>query len=88
MDTRRSGRRAGSNRVLFFVVVGLAAAVIVCALSGQTFGWSRLCGGGIALLGGFFLLLAEDKRWPLILLLVGLVLFFADSLLTLFNTGG
>lgn len=81
-------RTPGSNRTLFFVIVGLAALLILCAVATQTLGWTRLCGGGLFLVGALFALLAEDKRWPLLILALGLALFFADSLLAFLSSGG
>ena len=70
----------GPNRTVFFVIVGLALVIVLCGLTSQTVGWNRLCGGGMFVIGGIFLLLAEDKRWPVVILLMGLVLFFIDVL--------
>ncbi len=78
------GRRLDtSNRTVFVVIVALAAALIMCSLLTRTIGWMRLCGGGLILIGAFFLLLAEHKGWPAAILLVGLALFFWDTLIAL-----
>jgi membrane-bound ClpP family serine protease len=73
----------GPNRTVFYVIVGLAVSLITCALVTRAVGWTRLCGGGLLLMGAIFLLLAEDKRWPVILLLVGALLMAAEWLLGL-----
>lgn len=70
----------GPNRTVFFVILVLAGAVIMCGLLTQAVGAARLCGGGLLLVGGVFFLLAEDKRWPLVLVLIGLALFFGGAL--------
>lgn len=75
--------RPGSNRALFVVIVGLAAAIVLCGLLTQSFGWTRVCGSGVLIIGAIWLLLANDRRWPVIVLLLGLALFFADALLAL-----
>jgi hypothetical protein len=75
--------RPGSNRALFVVIVGLAAAIVLCGLLTQSFGWTRICGSGILIVGAIWFLLANDRRWPAIVLLLGLALFFSDALLAL-----
>ena len=81
MSVRRSPQRPGPNRLVFYAIVGLAVLIILCALVTPAVGWTRLCGGGLAVVGGVLLLLAEDKRWPALIVLAGLALFFADTLL-------
>lgn len=71
------------NRPLFFVIIGAAVLLILCALLTNAVGWTKLCGGSLLGVGGLFLLLAEKKWWPLLLILGGLVLFFAEVLLRL-----
>ena len=73
-------RMKSSNRVVFYAIIGLAVLLILCTVVTQTVGWTRVCGGGLLLVGGLFFLLAEDKRWPALILLAGLALFFWDVL--------
>ncbi len=88
MSVPRSPQRPGPNRLVFYAIIGLAVLVILCALVTPAVGWTRLCGGGLAVVGGIFLLLAEDKRWPALIVLAGLALFFADALLGGFPPAG
>lgn len=80
--TKRSSK-PGSNRALFVVIVGLAAAIVLCGLLTQSFGWTRVCGSGILIVGAVWFVLANDRKWPAVILLLGLALFFADALLAL-----
>ncbi|GEM_PF-6003882 len=73
-------RFTGSNRAVFFVILALAATIILCTVVTRSVGWMRVCGGGLFLVGGFFVLLAEDKRLPVLITLAGLALFFGDAL--------
>jgi hypothetical protein len=76
------------QRTLFFVIVGLAAAAIACCALGRWIGWFQFCGGILVVLGGVFFLLAEDRRWPVALLLLGLALFFGETLLNFIRALG
>ncbi len=87
MSDRRPARRPSSNRVVFYVIVGLAAVLILCGLVTQSIGWTRLCGGSLVVIGGAFFLLMPDKRRPILVILIGLALFFAESLLAWLTTG-
>jgi membrane-bound ClpP family serine protease len=78
MSRKRYSERLQSNRILFYAILGLAVLLILCSLVTQAVGWPRFCGGGLILTGAFFLLLAENKRWPALILLIGLLLFFVD----------
>jgi len=80
--TKRSSK-PGNNRALFVVIVGLAAAIVLCGLLTQSFGWTRVCGSGILIVGAVWFVLANDRKWPAVILLLGLALFFADALLAL-----
>jgi len=79
--------RSGSDRTLFYVILALAISIIVCGVLTQSFGWNRVCGSGVLVVGAVLFLLADDKKWPAVILLAGLALFFGDSLLALLPAG-
>lgn len=71
------------NRTVFFVIIGLAIILILCSLVTQAVGWPRFCGGGLILLGALLALTSEEKGWPIIMLLLGLAMFFGDVVVAL-----
>lgn len=75
-----------SNRTVFFVVIGLAVILILCSLVTQAVGWPRFCGGGLILLGAPLALSSEEKGWPIIILLLGLAMFFGDFVVALLGS--
>jgi fatty acid desaturase len=79
---RTTDPQRGPNRLIFVAILVLALALIVCSVLTNTFGWNRICGGGLVLVGGALFLLANEggKKWPALIALAGLVLFFADWL--------
>lgn len=72
-----------SNRVVFFVIIGLAVILILCSLVTQAVGWPRFCGGGLILTGALLVLTSEEKGWPVIILFLGLAMFFGDVVVAL-----
>jgi Flp pilus assembly protein protease CpaA len=87
--TKRSRLASGraSNRTVFYAIIALAVSIIVCGVLTQSFGWNRVCGSGVLVVGAVLFLLADDKKWPAVILLAGLALFFGDSLLALLPAG-
>ncbi|MBN2472617.1 MAG: hypothetical protein JXN59_17975 [Anaerolineae bacterium] len=75
-----------SNRTIFFVVIGLAIMLILCSMVTQAVGWPRFCGGGLILLGAVLALGAEEKGWPIVILLLGLAMFFGDFVVALLGS--
>jgi 4-hydroxybenzoate polyprenyltransferase len=71
-------QRTVPNRTAFFVIVGLAIMLILCSLVTRVVGWPRFCGGGLILVGALLALTSEEKGWPLVILLLGLAMFFGD----------
>lgn len=82
-----STTRPGPNRTVWAIIVGLAVVVILCGVVTRAVGLPRLCGSVVFLMGLVFLVLANDKRWPALLLLIGALLFFAENLLALLGGG-
>ncbi len=78
-------QRTVPNRTAFFVIIGLAIMLILCSLVTRAVGWPRFCGGGLLLVGALLLLTSEDKGWPLVLLLLGLAMFFGDVAVALLS---
>ena len=87
--TKRSRLASGraSNRTVVYAIIALALSIIVCGVLTQSFGWNRVCGSGVLVVGAVLFLLADDKKWPAVILLAGLALFFGDSLLALLPAG-
>ncbi len=78
---RQRASQVASNRVVFYAIIGLAVLLILCTLVTRAVGWPRVCGGGLFVIGLVFLVLANEKRWPgLVIMLAGVALFFIDSL--------
>lgn len=77
-----------SNRTVFFVIIGLAVILILCSLVTQAVGWPRFCGGGLILVGALLVLTSEEKGWPIIMLLLGLAMFFGDFVVSLIGGAG
>ncbi|GAB4574982.1 MAG: hypothetical protein Kow0077_24230 [Anaerolineae bacterium] len=80
-------KRSSPNRIVFFVIIGLAVVLILCALVTQAVGWPRFCGGALILVGALLVLSSEEKGWPLVILLLGVGLFFWDVLIGLVQGG-
>jgi len=77
--------RSGSDRTAFYVIIALALSIIVCGVLTQSFGWNRVCGSAVLVIGAVLFLLADDKKWPAVILIAGLAVFFGDSLLGLLS---